>query len=335
LSEDTVGITLLTRRRFLQGSLTLAGVGLLAGCGRSPFGLSPQPITPRIGFLASGPSSDRAAVVFKRAMVELGYAPGETVLVEERYADGRVERLPDLAVDLVHRNVDVIVAAGIQAALASRDASQTIPIVAVLPLQNDPVQRGLVVGLAHPGGNLTGLVAAAPSVWGKRLELLAEAVPSVSRVAVVWNTKTLGHGPWDDLAEEHAGQLRVFDVGTPAGLDGTVEAAVAWGAEALITSGSAAPTQIASLALNSRLPAISDAAGHARAGLLLAYASDAGEMYEDAATFVDRILQGAKPADLPFQQSTAFDLVLNLKTAQALGLAIPHGMLIQVTDVVQ
>ncbi len=270
---------------------------------------------------------------------DLGYVEGQNIAIERRYAEDHLDRLPGLAAEVVGLDPDVILADGNLAALAARDASSVIPIVAVLPLVADPVRSGLVASLAHPGGNLTGLIGSAPELWGKRLELLTEAVPGASRVAVLWNIKNMSPFAWEGFARALRVQLQVFDVASPDELAGAFDAAVAWRAEALIAPGSAYITPygagVAALSLQNRLPAISDSLALTRAGILLAYAANPLDLYRGAATLVDKILRGAKPADLPVEQPTKFDFVINLKTAQALGLTIPQSVLMQATEVIQ
>jgi putative tryptophan/tyrosine transport system substrate-binding protein len=333
---------LLTRRKFLRGSLALAGLGLLAGCGLLPPQTQQPTRIPRIGLLSpgsAGPSPDLDA--FRDGLRELGYLEGQNLAVEYRYAEGQRQRYEDLAAELVGLPVDVIVTGGAGGA-AARAASDTIPIVSITPNTN-PVASGLVASLARPGGNVTGLGGMSSELAGKRLELLKEAFPRAARVGVIWNSGLAGMAPeyGETLAAAQAlgVQLQSLSAGEPADLERAYEAASGGGIDALVVLfdvfTGANRDRIAELAAKTRLPAISGDAEYAAAGGLLAYGPKIPAMWRRAAAYVDKILKGAKPADLPIEQPTRFEFVVNLRTAQALGLTIPQEVLMQATEVIQ
>jgi putative ABC transport system substrate-binding protein len=332
-----------TRRHFLRGSLALAGLGLLAGCGvlsspvRQPAGV------PRIGYLTSdrSASSDPFSDAFRQGLRELGYVEGENLTIEWRFAE-RVDLLPDLAAELVRLPVAVIVAAGAQAITAARDATDTIPIV--MPVIGDPVRQGFVASLARPGDNITGLSSqSASELAAKRLQLLKETVPETTRVAVLWNSgnsaKVVEFTETERAAKALGVALQSVEVRGPHELDRAFGAAVSGQAEALSTFTDpltlAHATRIADFARLSRLPSVFEVRPFVTAGGLIAYGPDTTDMYRRAATYTDRILKGANPADLPVEQPTRFDFVINLKTAQALGLTITQSVLQQATELIQ
>jgi len=333
-----------SRRQFLRGGLILGSVGLLGGCGVLPAPAQQPVAVHRLGYLSGGPSATPAASLeaFRRGMRDLGYVEGRDFTLETRFAEGQVERSPDLAAELIRLPVELIVAVGTQQARAAKDASSTIPIV-YAGAGGDLVASGLVASLARPGGNVTGLTNIANQLNGKRLELLKEAVPGVSRVAVLWNpavTDRASEFPEVEAAARGLG-LRVISLEVREGseLEAAFEAASGQRAEALLTLDnallSAIRGQLAELVTKSRLPMMSDTRFHADAAGLMAYGPDPADQHRRAATFVDKILKGAKPADLPIEQPTKFDFVINLKTARDLGLTIPQSVLQQATEVIQ
>jgi len=266
---------------------------------------------------------------------------GQNIVIERRYSEGRNERLPDLAADLVRLKVDVIVAAGTPPPYAAKRATTTIPIV--MTNASDPVGSGLVASLARPGGNITGLSLLSPELAGKQLELLKETVPKVSRVAVLWNPANPVHTLILRQAEVAARslrlQLQILEARGPNEFDSAFSAMTKERAGALLVL--ADPmffghrTRLADLAAKSRLPSVFLLREHADAGGLMAYGPSTRDNFRRAATYVDKILKGAKPGDLPIEQPTKFELVINLKTAKALGLTIPRFVLGRADEVLQ
>ena len=303
----------------------------------------PRAKVPRIGILT--PASEASTPVFeafRQGLRELGYVEGQNIVLEFRLAAGRADRLPDLAAELARLKVDIILTdGGTAAAQAAQHATTTIPIV--MATVGDPVQAGLIANLARPGGNVTGLTLLAPGLNGKRLELLKESVPGVAHVAVLWNPtnpaatqylrETEGAAPSLQL------QLQPLEVPGPDAIEAAVGAAVKGQADALITLPDAMlsnqRTQIADLAAKHRLPALFPEREFVDAGGLLSYGPSVPANFHRAAAFVDKILKGAKPADLPVEQPSRFELVINLKTAKALGLIIPPSLLFQADVVIQ
>ena len=330
-----------SRRHFLRGGLALAGVGLAAGCGSLPFQSQQPTRVPRVGFLftgSSGPSPNVEA--FKQGLRELGYVEGQNVVVEWRYAEGSGDRLRDLAAELAQLPLDVIVthAAGVDAA---KQASGTIPIVSAVA--GDLVGVGHAASLARPGGNVTGLTNLAPQLAGKRLELAKETLPGLSRVALLWNPQeramVLEFGEAKVAAQALGVQLQSLEVRDASDFEGAFEVATGGRVEVLMVVQTVFfirnRTPIVELAEKSRLPTVSGDPDFARAGGLIAYGPNIAGMFRQAATFVDKILKGAKPGELPIEQPTKFDLVVNLRTAQALTLTIPQSVLVQATEVIQ
>ncbi len=297
---------------------------------------------PRIGFLY--PGSTAVAHVRIAAFLEglrgVGYVEGQHVILEPRVADEKPDRLPDLAADLVRRQVDVIVAASPAAIQAARTATKTIPIIAV-DLESDPVASGFVASLAHPGGNISELFLEFSEFSGKWLELLREAVPRLSRVAVLWDPAT---GPLQLKAAEAAGralglQLQILQVRGPANLQEAFRSATQGRAEGLVVLSApvfaANMKLVVDLAMRNRLPAIMLFPEFAHAGGLMAYGPQVNDLQRRAGVLVGKVLQGAKPAYLPVERPTRFELVVNLKTAKALGLTIPPSVLIRADQVIQ
>jgi putative ABC transport system substrate-binding protein len=298
----------------------------------------------RIGYLGGG-SRDRLVPLveaLESGLRDLGYVEGGNVVFEHRFADGRLEHLPDLAAEMVRIQLDVIVTSNPQI-VAVKQATTTIPIVMVsVP---DPVGRGLVVSLARPGGNITGLsLTATTELWGKRLQLLREISPRVSRVAALWAPSVPGRAADLQQTEEAARQLRLTLLPVPVRNADDIENALGVmakaRAEALIVVGADSFTLngrdvITARAARLRLPAIYPLREFVEAGGLLSYDASLREQFRRAATDVDKILKGAKPADLPVEQPTKFELFVNLKAAKALGLTIPQSILLQAGEVMQ
>ena len=287
---------------------------------------------PRLGFLTAGRDSPGLPALLE-GLRQLDWIEGKTIVLEYRYADNRNDRLPELAAELVRLNVDVIVAAGTLAPLAAKRATATIPLV--MTSAGDPLGTRLVSSLAKPGGNVTGLSLMSPDISGKRLELIKHIVPDVLRVAIMWNATN----PYPALVfrqtEAAARQLKLevqsLEVRTPDDVNSALEAALREKANALITVEDPLTVnyrkQIADFAAKNRLPTISGLREYVDVGGLLSYGPALADLYRRAAGYVDKILKGAKPAELPVEQPTKFELVVNLKTARTLGLTIPPDML--------
>jgi len=293
---------------------------------------------PVVGFLTSvGVHTERQ---MREGLRDLGYADGKTIIVEQRSASGNPEALPTLADELVQLNVDVLVATGPPAVRAAKDATRTIPIVAV-DLETDPVSSGLVQSLGRPGGNITGFFLDLPDLAGKWLELLETAAPGRRRVGVLWDSTT---GPWQLAAVKTAAQklaidLQTIEVRKSDDFDAALREAIRTGVKAIvmlsspIVSGSS--SWLAEFTAKNRLPAISPFRIFADSGGLMSYGPDLLDFSRRAASYVDKILKGAKPSDLPIQQPTKFELVMNLKTAKTLGLTIPQLLLLRADEVIQ
>jgi putative ABC transport system substrate-binding protein len=296
----------------------------------------------RIGFLISETLSGQASRVeaLRSGLRERGYVEGKNIAIEFRPADGNYDRLPALAAELARLKVDVIVAFGGKAVLAARAATTTIPIV--VPSSGDPVAMGLVSGLARPGGNITGIAMFGQELSAKRIELFKEAVPRITRVAVLLNaanpSKRLFLEARDTVAKALKLELHPFEVRSPKEFGGAFAAmaekrvdAVVVGADTLFR---AHASEIAVLAAKQLLPS-AGAKEYAEAGGLIGYGVNDAELYRRGAYFVDRILKGAKPADLPVEQPTKLELVVNLKTARALGITIPQSILFRADRVIE
>ena len=297
----------------------------------------------RIGLLTPYSPSDTALwhQAFRLGLRDLGWVEGKNISIEYRYAEGRSDRLPDLAADLVRLKVDVIVASVTSDALAAQKATRAIPIV--MAVAGDPVASGLVESLAQPGGNITGLSQMNVELVGKRLELLKEMNPKLSRVAVLWNPQNAASTlNWKEIqlpARQLGIRLNSMEVRSPNDFDKAFEDATRARAGALfILPDTAIPTnlkRIAGLATRTRLPSIFHFSEFADAGGLVTYGVDRADMYRRAATFVDKILKGAKPGDLPIDRATKFELVINMKTAKALGITIPQSVLLRADRVIE
>jgi len=297
----------------------------------------------RIGYLLGASSSFYTARIdaFQQGLNELGYTEGKNIVIEYRYADGKADRLPALAKELVGLKLDVIVATTTPSVLAAKKASATIPIVFVSVA--DPVASGLVASLARPGGNITGLTILAPELSGKRLELLKEAVPKATRVAFLWNSANPAQGLlWKEsqaAAQELRLQLQSLEVRSSNDFENAFEAALMERAQALITAPEPLINthlkRIVEFAAKNRLPAMYAGPEVVDAGGLMSYAPDYTHQYRRAATYVDKILKGAKPGDLPIEQPTKFEFVINLKTAKQIGLTIPQSILYRADKVIK
>lgn len=298
---------------------------------------------PRIGYLsATSPSTNPAwTEAFRHGLRELGYVEGKNIVIEYRYAEGKLDRLRELAAELVRLKVDVIVTGGPATTPAVKEATVTIPIV--MGFDNDPVGSGFVSSLARPGGNITGLSALSPELSGKRLELLKEIVPRLSRVAVLGSSTLSGYAQILREVEIAAGafgvQLQHLDVRDPKDIETAFRAASKGRAEAVLVLVSAVLNshriQVADLAVKNRLPAVYGQPQYVEDGGLLSYAPSYTDLFRHAATYVDKILKGTKPADLPVEQPTKFELIINLKAAKQIGLTIPPNVLARADRVIR
>ena len=323
------GQSVTSRRAFLG---TVIG-GLLA----APLVAGAQPVKiNRIGVLTDGSTEP-----LRQSLRELGYVEGQNVAIEVRETEGKPERLDELAFELARLKVDVIVATYPAAVFSARRASATIPIVMVNT--PDPVDLGLVASLAHPGGNITGVTSLSVDLSLKQLELLKVAVPGASRIAVLWNPDN----PWHPVAvkglqgrgQSLGVQLQFLPVRRPDEFDKAYQAMLTKRAQAMLVLAdpmtSAHRRQLADLAMKHRLPAMGSLRVYAEAGSLMSYWADGTDLFRRAASYVDRILKGARPGDLPIEQPTKYDLVVNLKTAKALGLTIPRSLLLRADQVIE
>jgi putative tryptophan/tyrosine transport system substrate-binding protein len=325
----------LSRRQFVVGT---GAVASLLGCGRLP-GQAPPARALRIGLLGATPLSPGPQAL-RDSLHELGYRDGETITLETRWTEGRPDRARELAAELVELPVDLIVAPTGVEALAAKQATTTIPIVIVVA--GDPVGTGLVASLARPGGNITGTTMITTPLGTKRLELLKRAVPGVARIAVLWNPTAEKVLEWQEIQRAAlilGVELLSLEVRTPEDFEGAFQSATRDGADALLPLpepvGLSQGTRLLGFAEQSRLPAIYAWREFAEAGGLMAYGPSITTNYRRAAYYVDRILRGTKPADLPVEQPMTFDFVVNLKTAQALGITFPNEIMLQVTEVIQ
>ncbi len=298
----------------------------------------------RIGVLLIGSRTGYALPLvdaFRQGLREFGYVEGRNVAFEYRFADGKLERLPDLAAELVRSRVDVIVTSATPAIQAAMNATRTIPIV--MAASADPVGTGLVSSLARPGGNITGLTLMSPELAGKLLEILKEAIPGVTRVAVLalrgTSATSLFFRGTEVAARALGVRLQLLEVRNPDEFDGAFSAMTKERADALIVQTSPLTFEhrrrIVDLAAKIRLPAIYESRESVETGGLMSYGQSISDMYRRSAAFVDKILNGTKPADLPVEQPTKFELVINLKTAKALGLTIPPSVLIRADHVIE
>jgi putative ABC transport system substrate-binding protein len=327
--------------------LTLCAI-LSALCG-SAQAQQPKKV-PRIGFLFNTSSTADSArfEAFRQALRELGYVEGKTILFEYRFAEGKFDRLPDLAAELVRLNVDIIVVAGGRSTAAAKKATATIPIV--VASAGDLLRAGLVASLAKPGGNITGSTVSSADVSGKRLELLRETVPQATRVAVLWHPSP-GDRPggittdWDEVLETESEARRVgvkiqsVEVKDANGIESAYAVMTKQQAKAVIfIRGSFTEfhrKRLVGLALKHRLPSLCEVAGWASDGCLMSYGPEELYPWGRAAVFVDKILKGTKPADIPVEQPKKFEFIINLKTAKQIGLTIPPNVLARADTVIK
>jgi putative ABC transport system substrate-binding protein len=325
-------------------------ITLLGGVAAWPLSVNAQPSAkiPRIGLMVTGSLESPEARVqldaFRQGLRQLGYTEGRNIAIEYRGADGRIERFPNLAAELVRLEVDLIFAANTRAALAARQATSTIPIVSAV--MGDPVEDGLVASLAQPGGNVTGLTFLAPELTAKRMQLLKDALPNVSRVAALWHPGAYGERTMDDMlkATEAAArtlgvQLQLIEVRAAGELERAFSTMMKERAEALFLFPTPmlflARRRIIELAATNRLPSVSQAREFVELGGLIAYGANINDLFRRSTVYVDKILKGAKPADLPVEQPTRFELVINLKTAKTLGIDLPLGLMIRADEMIE
>jgi putative ABC transport system substrate-binding protein len=326
-----------------------AGVALLRGLlvlGAAPLAAEAQHAGKlyRIGYLSTPTreSVERGVQAFLRKLRELGWIEGQNIVVEYRWAEGNVERLPELAAELVQRKVDVIVAPAGSAALAAKKATSSIPVVMIFP--SDPVELGLVTSLNRPGGNITGTTfTPGPEIFGKQLQFLQEAVPGATRVAILSNQADPSFALQMRELEVTARSLHIslqhVEAKGPEELERAFAAMARGRAEALVVGGTstflAHRAKLVALAVKGRLPAIYSFREIVEAGGLMAYAVNMADFVGRAAVYVDKILKGAKPGDLPIEQPTKFELIINLKAAKAIGIAVPQSLLLRADEVIQ
>ena len=325
-------------RRVFLGAVT---GGLLA----APFTAVAQPSAKvyRMGWLAGTASTQEKIEMeaLRAGLRELGYVEGKNVVIEYRWAEAKYDRLPELAAELVSLRVDVIVTGGTAATQAAMQATTTIPIV--MTATGDPLRTGLVASLARPGGNVTGVTQLGAEIAGKRLQILIDTVPNVSRVAFLQNQANASHKPYfHDLQVAARGlglTLQSVDVQEPGEFEKVFAAMMRERPNALLVTGDFVhrlrKAWIIDFAAKKRLPAMYQLKEYVEAGGLMSYGTSVRDNYRRAATYVDKILKGAKPADLPIEQPTAFELVINLKTAKALGLTIPPSLLARADQVIE
>jgi putative ABC transport system substrate-binding protein len=298
----------------------------------------------RIGYLSTPTreSVERGVQAFVRKLRQLGWVEGQNLIIEYRWAEGNVERLPDLAAELVRAKVDVIVAPAGSAALAAKNATSSIPIVMIFP--SDPVEIGLVASLSRPGGNITGTtLTPGPEIFGKQLQILKETIPHASRVALLSNPADPSFALQLREVNAAAQSLRIrlqhVEAKGPQDFDNAFAAMARERADALLIGGSstflAHRTRLAEFAVKGRLPTMHSFRESVEGGGLMAYAVNMADFVGHAAVYVDKILKGAKPADLPVEQPTNFELIINLKVAKALGITVPQLMLLRADEVIQ
>jgi putative ABC transport system substrate-binding protein len=320
------------------------GIALVATLFALSFPAEAQQVTkiPRIGFVTASPSVFPGRIeAFRQGLRELGYVEGKNIVIEWRYTDGKLDRAPALAAELVRLKIDIIVVSGPILTNILKEATTTIPIV--MGYHTDPVGTGLVASLARPGGNITGLSVLSPELGGKRLEILKEVVPKLSRVAVLGSSTLPGNTEMLKETELAAGalglRLQFVDVLSPKDIEAAFRGAVKGRADAVLAQGSgvlnANRIQVADLAVKSRLPAMYYATEFVEAGGLMFYGVDFPDLHRRAATYVDKILKGAKPAELPVEQPMKFEFVINLKTAKQIGLTIPPNVLVRADRVIR
>jgi putative tryptophan/tyrosine transport system substrate-binding protein len=332
----------LSRRHILQGA-GVAGLGLVAGCGRLPFQAQQPTKIARIGYMAavSAAADTPRLEAFRQGLRDLGYIEGQNIIIDYRHEARGFEPLPAIAAELVSLNPDVLVGVTTNAAQAAKQATTTIPVVFMGV--TDPIGAGLVESLPHPGGNTTGITNMAAILTGKRMELLKEVIPEVSRLAVLWDPQAPGSTPqWQEshlVARELGLELYSMEVSSIDKYETAFKEAIEARNDAVwVTLNPLANSNqklIADLAISHRLPSVCAREDYSQNGCLMAYGPGYSKEGRDGARYVDRILKGAKPADIPVEQPMTFELVINLRTAQALHRTIPLHLLLQATEVIQ
>jgi putative tryptophan/tyrosine transport system substrate-binding protein len=333
-----------SRRQVVQ-AVGLAGLGLLGGCGRLPWQTQSPARLARVGVLSPYGADDASSAAMieplREGLRERGYLEGQNVILETRFSDGQNERLPELAAELIRLPVDVIVADKHDAIMAAKQGTTTIPVV--ISTHADPVGSGLVASLARPGGNVTGVSTSAVEIGSKRLELLHQVAPGTSRVAILSDHT---YAPTQRLVEEAEFAARTLgldllalDVRAPADFAAAFEATLRAGTHALVVFGdplsSSQRGRILDFAAQNRLPTIYQNRPWVEAGGLMSYGANNTALYRRSAYYVDRILKGTRPEDLPVEQPMTFDFVVNMNTAQALGLTLPQEILLQIMEVLE
>ena len=330
----------LDRRQVLQGGLAVAGLGLLAGCG-IPVPWMQQPRVPRLGVLfPKPPPSSPDVEAFHAGLREHGFIEGQTISIEWRFAE-RDQQYPDLAAELVQLRVDLIVTAGTPAALAAKAATNSIPIV--MASSGDPVGTGIVASLAQPGGNITGLSSLTSLMDGKRLSLLRELLPAISRVAILSNPanplSALSLTSTEASAQPLGIRLQILQVQASDEFEAAFEAVLRERAEALIELPdnflALHQDRIVTFTRQHRLPGMHVRTDYVTAGGLMAYGPNLPDLYRRAGGYIDKILKGTRPAELPIEQPAKFDLAVNLTTARVLGLSIPPSFMVQATEIIE
>lgn len=301
-----------------------------------PAEAQPDKTVYRIGYLANAPGIGPLHETFRRRLHELGYVEGKNLVIDWRFSKGRLDLNPALAADLVRLKADCIVTVGINPTRAAKQATSTIPIV-MASSDDDPVRQGLVAGLARPGGNITGFTNMGSELTGKRLELLKEIVPKASRIAILWDPS--GQGGTGNVKEAESIapalglKLQLLEVRDPEALEEAFQAALKGRADALlvVVTGlmSSQRARAIDLAAKTRLPVLYTNQEFTSAGGLMSYAADPVELHRRTATYVDKILRGTKPADLPIERPTKFEFLVNVKAAQQIGLTIPPNVLVR------
>jgi len=324
------------RRRVLQGGLALAGISLLTGCGSSTIWFEAATTVRRVGWLQLAEAPQTYFEAFRDELRTLGYVEDQGVVVEARSTDA-VDRLPTVVEGMVRLRPEVIVSVSTPATQAAKDATGDIPIV--FTLVADPVRAGFVRTLGQPGGNLTGLTNLSATLGPKRLELLHGTIPGLARVAVLWNATNPSFMEQvrgiEAAASSYGMVVQVLPVSEVVELEGAIDAAVASGAEAFVDVTAPYSRRTAQLLAARRLPTMFQTSEQVRTGGLVSYGPSLPASFRRAAYYVDKIFRGAKPSELPVEQPTTFDFVINLKAAQALGLSIPQSVLQQATEVIQ
>jgi putative ABC transport system substrate-binding protein len=292
-------------------------------------------------YVQSDPQAQARVNAFTAALQERGWTDGRNVRLEFRYTEGQRDRLPALAADLARQSVDAIVTAGTESTDAARKATKTIPIV--MAAVGDPIAAGFIASLARPGANITGASLLATELTAKRLQLLKEILPALTRVAVFWSAANVSVvqklKQIQAAAPQFGVQLHPFELRAPDDLDKGFESAVQFGAQAVMTTEDAIQisyrARVVELGKQHKMPVASEFAEFAQAGALISFGPSILEQFRDAASYVDKLFKGAKPGDLPVEQATRFELVINLKTAKALGLTIPQSVLLRADQVIE